>query len=57
MAQQGELRWRGTPTPRAKPIGQEEWDKHKDELGELYQRMTLDQLTEVMKEKHGFAPS
>lgn len=46
------------PKPRAKTISREKWEEHREELCSLYQHsMTLDELMEYMKEKHGFEPS
>ena len=56
MAQLIDISWSGASN-RAQPIPQEEWDKYKDELSELYKDMTLDMLMQRMKTKHGFAPS
>lgn len=55
--QQVQLQWKGPPVPRAKPIPQEKWEEHKEELCELYQRMTLEDLMAMMKVRHSFAPS
>ena len=56
MAAPVQLRWK-EPTPRAKPIAQEIWCSHKEELGLLYQTKTLDDIMSIMKEKYSFTPS
>jgi len=52
-----QFKWKGPPVPRAKPIPREQWEEHKKELTELYQRMTIDELMAAMKAKHRFTPS
>ncbi|KAN0092324.1 hypothetical protein V8E51_018171 [Hyaloscypha variabilis] len=57
MQSQQQLRWRGPPVPRAKPVPAEKWQEHEKELRELYNKMTLDDLIVMMKVRHNFTPS
>ncbi|OCL09341.1 hypothetical protein AOQ84DRAFT_375923 [Glonium stellatum] len=52
-----QFRWKDQATPRAKPLPSEKWEEHKEELRDLYQKKTLDNLINVMKDKHGFMAS
>jgi hypothetical protein len=56
MQSQQQLRWRGPPVPRAKPVTPEKWQEHEKELRELYEKMKLDDLMLMMKVRHNFAP-
>jgi hypothetical protein len=50
-----QFRWKVEPvTPRAKPIPPGKWEEHKEELCNLYQKMTLGDLMTMMKVKHRF---
>ncbi|PMD31480.1 hypothetical protein L207DRAFT_572712 [Hyaloscypha variabilis F] len=57
MQSQQQLRWRGPPVPRAKPVPPEKWLEHEKELRELYEKMKLDDLMVMMKVRHNFTPS
>ena len=52
-----ELRWKGPPAPRAKPILPEKWEEHQEEICQLYQQMTLEDVMVIMKVRHRFTPS
>jgi hypothetical protein len=52
-----ELKWKGAPAPRAKPINPQKWNEHKDEIVRLHGSVTVDQLMKEMEEKHSFKPS
>jgi hypothetical protein len=54
---QPQLKWKKAAAPRAKPIPAQKWEKHKDELCELYQKMTLEDLMAMMKVRHQFPAS
>lgn len=54
---QQQLKWKGPPVPRAKPVPREKWEEHREELTSLYERMTLDDLMAAMKVRHRFTPS
>lgn len=43
--------------PRAKPIPARMWEEHKEELRDLYPKMTLEDLMVMMKVRYQFAPS
>ncbi|KAF2100554.1 hypothetical protein NA57DRAFT_54632 [Rhizodiscina lignyota] len=52
-----ELIWVGPSNPRAKRLPQKSWEGYKEELFQLYQMMTLDELMEFMSLRHDFGPS
>jgi hypothetical protein len=51
------FQWKSPLGPRAKSVPPEKWERHREELWSLYQRMTLDDLMAMMKVRHSFTPS
>lgn len=52
----GDLRWVNDAHHRSQRIPQDRWDEHKEELGDLYGEMSLDDLMVYMEETYNFAP-
>lgn len=52
----GELRWVNDVHRRSQRIPRDRWDEHKEELGDLYGEMSLDDLMVFMEETYNFAP-
>jgi hypothetical protein len=52
------LQWKSsTPSARAAAIAAEDWERHKEQLCQLYETTTLEDLMVSMKNEHNFAPS
>ncbi|KAI0184826.1 hypothetical protein EV127DRAFT_474029 [Xylaria flabelliformis] len=57
MSQPQQLVWKSTPASRARPIDPDQWEEHREELSQLYMKMTLENIRAVMRVRHKFAPS
>ncbi|TRX93471.1 hypothetical protein FHL15_005746 [Xylaria flabelliformis] len=57
MSQTQQLVWKATPASRARPIDPAQWEEHREELSQLYEKVTLEVLMAFMEVRHKFAPS
>jgi hypothetical protein len=51
------LQWNVKGVVRAPAVPAEDWEKHKEELLQLREKMTLEDVRISMKIRHRFAPS